>query len=613
MEPEVIAGSGTHDDTRERQDPATDFVERCSAMVSMDLVGYSTMVSNNLHETARAIKTFNDTVILPVLADFSGQLVSRAGDSWLLEFNQSLDAVRFARSIQTLSARDGALSLRTGIHFGKIIDDGSTIHGDAITVAVRLQSIAQAGGITISAEVFRQLPEELRHSIREIGPRVVKNIPQPVWVYRFMGAADEENARSFTTPFEVDLSHPVPGLEDRPAVAVLPFENADPDFEHEFFSDGLTEDVINGLSRIRWLPVISRNSTFQYKHKLADIREIGSQLHARYIVGGSVHVSAQRLQVKVWVAEAERRRLLWSERFDRERRDLFAIREDIARGIVSVVEPEFSRAEQFRSRERPLERLNEWELVRRSLWHMNRLTRADALIARELLERALAGNPESVEALIHFAWWHFWNGWTRRGPTEDFVEMARLSRLALQLDPQDARAVMLMGIAEFLQAETERGRRLLLQAIQMNPSLALAHASVGSTYILAGEPELAIEPLQTALRLSPNDFHIFHTLGEVAVARYMMGDFGIAVSAAEESLQMRPGYIHAHVVRIGSFARAGRIPEAQNALRNLLHRRPDFKLSRLEWLPFADRYWISYLAEGLQLAGYRGDSPGIVA
>jgi TolB-like protein/class 3 adenylate cyclase len=613
MEPEVIAGSGTHDELRGRDAPATDFVERCSAMVSMDLVGYSTMVSKNLHETARAIKNFNDAVIMPALSDLGGQLISRAGDSWLMEFAQPSDAVRFARLIQALTAQDTSLSLRTGIHFGKIIDDGSTVHGDAITIAVRLQSIAQAGGITISAEVFQQLPEELRHSIREIGPRLVKNIPEPVWVYRFMAESDGESVRPFTTPFEVDLSHPVPGLEDRPAVAVLPFENAGSDFEHEFFSDGLTEDVINGLSRIRWLPVISRNSTFQYKHNFADIREIGSQLHARYIVGGSVHVSAVRLQVKVWVAEAERRRLLWSERFDREPSDLFAIREDIARGIVSVVEPEFSRAEQFRSRERPLERLNEWELVRRSLWHMNRLTRADALIARELLEKALAGNPDSVEALIHFAWWHFWHGWTRRGPTEDFVEMARLSRRAFQLDCQDARPIMLMGIAEFLQAETERGRRLLLQAIQMNPSLALAHASVGSTYILTGEPELAIEPLQTALRLSPNDFHIFHTLGEVAVARYMMGDFGIAASAAEESLQMRSGYIHAHVVRIGSFARAGRLPEAQRALQEFLHRRPDFRLSRLEWLPFVDRYWISYLAEGLELAGYRKWRPEQVA
>jgi tetratricopeptide (TPR) repeat protein len=244
---------------------------------------------------------------------------------------------------------------------------------------------------------------------------------------------------------------------------------------------------------------------------------------------------------------------------------------------------------------------------------MNCLTRRDAAIARELLERALALNPNSVEALIHFAWWHFWDGWTRRGPTEDFVEMARLSRRALQLDPQDARAVLLMGIAEFLQAETERGRRLLMRAIWMNPSLALAHASVGSTYILSGEPERAIEPLQTALRLSPNDFHIFHTLGEVATARYMMGDFSIAASAADESLQTRPGYIHAHVVRIGSLARAGRSPEAERSLADFLSRRPDFTLSRLGWLPFSDRYWVSYLAEGLRLAGYRCDRRDQVA
>jgi adenylate cyclase len=604
MDHEAIAGADQVQEPRGSQDVAMDFIERCSAVVSMDLVEYSTMVAKNVLETARTIKRFNDVVVTPALAEFTGQLVSRAGDSWLVEFEKPLDAVRFTLSVQASNARGLSLPLRTGIHFGKIIDDGSTVHGEAITIAVRLQGIAQAGGITISAEVFRHLPDDLKVCIREIGPRVVKNVPKPVWVYRFIAESDVEHEGSFTVPFEIDLSKSVPGLEDRPAVAVLPFENAGPDFDQEFFSDGLTEDVINGLSRIRWLPVISRNSTFQYKHRFVDIKEVGLQLRARYVVSGSVHLSHQRLQVKVWVAEAERRRLIWSERFDREPGDLFAIREDIARGIVSVIEPEFSRAEQFRSCERPLEKLTEWELVRRGLWHMNRLTRADAAIARELLERALASNPNSVEALIHFSWWHFWNGWTRRGPTEEFVEMARLSRRAMQFDPLDARAVMLTGIAEFLQGETQRGRRLLMQAIQMNPSLALAHASVGSTYILSGDPELAIDPLQTALRLSPNDFYIFHTLGEVAIARYMMGDFGIAVSAAEESLEIRPGYIHAHVVRIGSLARAGNLSKAQGALQEFLRRRPAFTLSRLEWLPFADRYWVSYLAEGLKLAGY---------
>jgi tetratricopeptide (TPR) repeat protein len=309
--------------------------------------------------------------------------------------------------------------------------------------------------------------------------------------------------------------------------------------------------------------------------------------------------------VQVRLTEAEEGRLVWSERYDREPHDLFAVRDGIARGIVAAVEPEFSRAEQVRSRTRPLESLDDWELVRRGVWHMNRLTRQDLEVAAELFQRALVRNPSSVEALVHLAWWHFWDVWVRRGPTEGWVEMGRLSRRAMSLDRQDARPLMLTGIAEFMQGETARGRRLLERAIAINPSLAVAHASIGSTHILAGEPELAVEPLQTALRLSPDDFYIFHTLGELATARYMMGDYNLGLRAAEEALRVRFGYIHAHVVRIGCLARAGRILEAGEALRDLTSRHPGFSLADVAWLPFADRHWIDHLAEGLRLAGFR--------
>jgi len=235
---------------------------------------------------------------------------------------------------------------------------------------------------------------------------------------------------------------------------------------------------------------------------------------------------------------------------------------------------------------------------------MNRLTRDDAIIARQLFDRALVANPSSEEALVHLSWWHFWDVWAQRGPTEGWIDMARFARRALALDPEEARAVMLAGIADFMQGETEHGRKMLKRAVQMNPSLSVAHASIGSTYILTGEPELAIEPLQTALRLSPNDFYVFHALGEVAVARYMIGDYNLGIRVAEQSLELRPGYFYAHIIRIGCLARLGRIEESRAALDDFLARRPDFSFKDVEWLPFADRHWIGFLTEGLRLAGF---------
>jgi TolB-like protein len=562
------------------------------------------MMAKDAEATVRIVDDYNDTVVLPASKAHGGRLITRMGDGWLLEFQVVDEALRFALHTQKEATTAlGAMAVRAGLDFGEVIETDSTVHGTGLNTAVRLQNIARPGGITFSSAIHAQLTGDLACQIREIGPRVVKNIPEPIWVYRIV-MPDEEDERGSEHGSTVDLTRQVPGLSNRPAIAVLPFENTDGDQEHEYFSEGLTDDIIDGLSRARWFPVISRNSTFAFKKVATDLREIGRQLGARYVVSGRVDISERGLRVHASLAQAEDRHVIWSNRYSVDRRDLFAVRDEIAREIVGAIEPEFSFAEQSRSRARALETLDEWELVRRGVWHMNRLTRQDSLIAAELFTRALMSNPNSVEALVHLSWWHFWDVWVRRGAAEGWSEMASFARRAMALDARDGRAVMLTGIADFMQGETEHAQRMLNRAIDLNPSLAVAHASVGSAHILAGEPELAIDPLRTALRLSPNDFNIFHTLGEVAAARYMMGDYNLAVGAAEESLAVRPGYVHAHVVRIGALARLARSGEARAALDELLKRRPHFHVKDIRWLPFTDRHWITFLMEGLELAGF---------
>lgn len=583
---------------------------RQAAVVSIDTVGYSMLMATDAERTIERLRECHNRLIAPAIGKYGGRLLGRAGDSWLVELASADAALQFSldvqRGLRPLNANlepAQQIWLRAGINFGDVIEDGDTYHGTGINIAVRLQSIAKPGGITFSSLVYERLSREFDCRFREIGPRTVKNIPAPVMVYRVVLEGEEDE--SLATPETlVDVSRDVPGLENRPAIAVLPFRNIGDDPQQEYFSDGLTDDIINSLAQFRSFPLISRNSTFQFKNTSVDVRQIARQLGARYVVDGSVRRAGDRLRVTAGLTHAEHGHSVWSERYDRGVEDLFAVQDEIARNVAAAIEPELSRQEQFRSRTRPVENLDDWELVRRGLWHLNRLTREDSMLARDLFDRALVRNPDSIEALVELSWWHFWDVWARRGPMDGWVEMGRLARRAMALDSQDARPLMLAGTAELMQGDADLGRNMLEKAIQLNPSLAVAYSITGTSYVLAGDPEMAIEPLRTALRLSPNDLYIFHTFGEIAVARYMMGDYVEALQAAAESLRLRPRYLYAMVVRIGCLARLGRIDAARVALKQFLERRPEFVMTDVEWLPFIDRHWIGYLGEGLVLAGY---------
>jgi len=582
---------------------------RTGTIVCMDMVGYSALMASDEARTVAALHKFHNQIIERGLVHRNGRLSGRAGDSWLIEFPLAEPALRFSletlNELKDLQHKDPTLAgmqVRIGINCGDYVEDDGILHGNSVNVAARLQAIARPGGISVSAELRDTVGEKVPCQFLEIGPRSVKNIPNPVYVYRVLtDSSREPEARESL----IDLAQPVPGLANRPAIAVLPFRNIGSDPEQEYFSDGLTEDIINGLARFRWFPVIARSSTFQFKDSPLDVREIGRRLGARYVVEGSVRRVGNRLRATAHLSIADQGVAIWHERYDRELTDLFVVQDQIAQSLIATLEPELSRAEDQRSRSRSFEQLGDWELVRRGMWHQNRLTREDAAIARNLFDQALARNPDSVEAMVQLSWWHFWDVWAQRGPMEGWVEMERLARLAMAQDPKDARGHCLAGIAEVMQGDSERGRELLNQAITLNPSLGRAYAHIGTSYILVGEPEMALEPIDTALRLSPNDEHIFHALGEKAVALYMMADFEQSIAAAEASLQHRSGYSYAHIIKIGGLARLGRAEEAREALGVFLTRRPQFQVNEIEWLPFTDRHWIKYFIEGLRLAGLK--------
>lgn len=421
--------------------------------------------------------------------------------------------------------------------------------------------------------------------------------------YRLL-CAPSEIAQAAPSPSSVDVSAPVPGFRGRPAIAVLPFENLTNEPDQEYFTDGVTEDIITGLQRFHTFPVISRNSTFVFKGQTHDLRRIAAELGVGYLITGTVRRQRDQVRLRVDLVDADDLHNIWGQAYDLDLGDLFIMQDE----VVAILEAEVQRAERVRPVRVSTEELGTWDLIRKGIWHQSKLTRSDAEEARRLFELALERDPDSVEALIQMSWWHFWDASTRRGPPERWDDMKRLAQRALQRNPREARALYNVGVATMMQGDAQGGRLAVQQAIELNPSHAWSYATLGTTYILAGDPERSFEPLGIAMRLSPHDFFVFHAYGELAAAHHMLGHWQQSIEAAEHSLKLRSGYWYAQMLKTASLARAGRLDEAQRALDVLLKRRPDLTPKDFLWLPFTDDKWPKYFMEGLRLAGWTGES-----
>lgn len=398
----------------------------------------------------------------------------------------------------------------------------------------------------------------------------------------------------------VDISQPPVGFAGRPAIAVLPFANATGDETLDYLAEGIGEELIVGLSRIRWLPVISRNSSFSFSES-DDRKLIGQRLGAQYLVDGRLYRAYDSYGVSASLSEAITGYSLWSRRFTLKSPTAHDELEPFVNELVAQLESRIDHAEQIRIRGKRQDRLGVSDLIWRGRWHLNRLTRADSEMAQELFAEALALDPNSPEALIQATAALAWSIWAGRQPQEQILRMRKLAQQAMLADPDDGRSFMLAGIAEMWLRHPNEAKNLLKQAITLTPSLALAHAQLGGCFNLAGEPDRAIVQLKTAMRLSSNDPNIFYSLGELALAHTMLGQWPEAIEHATLSLARRPAYWYAHVLKINALVRIGQLDAARIACDELLAIKPTFSRRFLDWLPFVDRTWVDHLVEGLKL------------
>jgi adenylate cyclase len=376
---------------------------RLAAILAADVVGYSRLMRADEAGTLARLKSLRTELIDPRIAEYGGRIVKTTGDGILIEFPSAVDAVQHAVDVQAAVAQrnadvppDRRMELRMGINVGDVIVDDDDLFGDGVNVAARLEGLAEPGGICVSGNAHEQVRYKLDLAFEDMGEQSVKNIDEPVRVYK-IGAEGGERAQ----PAAAGELLP----SDKPSIAVLPFDNLSGDPEQEYFSDGITEDIITALSRLRWFLIIARNSTFVYKGTAVDVKQVGRELGVEYVVEGSVRKAGNRVRISAQLIDGATGNNLWAENYDRELADIFDVQDEITQTVVATLEPKLVAAEGIRSQRRSSGDLNAWQLVMRAMSHFGKMTSKESQTAIALLEEAVQKFPNygPAHSLLAFA------------------------------------------------------------------------------------------------------------------------------------------------------------------------------------------------------------------
>jgi TolB-like protein/class 3 adenylate cyclase len=547
-------------------------VRRLAAILAADVVGYSRLVGMDELGTLERLRVLRREVADPKIKEHRGRIVRITGDGLLVEFASVVDAVRCAVDVQREMAlrnaelpADQRIEFRIGINLGDIIKDKQDIYGDGVNVAARLEALAAPGGICVSRVVRDQVRDKLGFGFDDRGEQQVKNIARPVRVFdvkiagETMALTSDSAARS------------LPPLPDKPSIAVLPFQNMSGDPEQEYFADGMVEEIVTALSRIRWLFVIARNSSFTYKGQSVGVRQVGRELGVRYVLEGSVRKGGNRVRITAQLIEAETGAHLWADRFDGSLEDVFDLQDRVAINVAGVIEPALQAAEVRRSAARQTTDLTAYDLYLRALATYYPITRERLLQALELLQQAIAIDPRCGPALSLAAMCRM------RLVREDWAEdpetasrnSVELARQALQMAEDDPgvlanAAFVLANFGEDIDAMMG----LVDRALTLNPSFSRGWFLGGVLRLWAGHHNFAIEHAETALRLSPRE-RMGTPLSLIGEAHFFKREFDEAAAKLSLSVQENPGYPHSYRVLAACYVHMGRLDEARAIIARL--------------------------------------------
>jgi adenylate cyclase len=576
------------------------------------VAGYSPLFPGEEAESFAGLRTLVTDVIEPTIGEFGGNVVNWTGERVLAEFDSVVEAARCAAALRDAATQrnrllpsEQGIAMRFGINAGDIIIDSDDIFGDGVNIAARLEALAEPGAVYVSGIVHDQIVDRVKFQFEDLGPKELKNIRRPVHVYR-MGTEPADQAEALGVAGAVVASTPS-GFDDRRAVAVLPFANFSGDAEQEFFADGITEDIISMLAGWRAFPLIARGSTFSYKGQTVDIKKVGQELGARYVLEGSVRKSGRRVRVTAQLIRADTGHHLMAERYDRDLTDLFELQDEITQAITGAIEPELLKFERERIAEKPQHNEDAYAVYQRGMWHHYRYSREDNAESQVFFRRALridAQYPQATAALAIAVLNAAFLGWAENVEA-NYVEANDLAERAVALDGRYPIARYALGAVLMWTSRPDRALAEFKEAIKLNPSYAAAHAALGQVSLYTGRPEEALAQGEKAIRLSPSDTRLFTWLPAVAGAHYQLRQYEKAVEVGRRAWALSRNWPAGLRYVVAGLGQLGRIEEAQPALAELRKLDPNLAfveriLSRL----YLYREGIDHFLGGLRNAGF---------
>ena len=605
--------------------PPEGLKRRLTAILSADVAGYSRLMGEDDDATVRTLTGYRE-MMTALIKEHEGRVVDSPGDNLLAEFSSVVHTVNCAVEIQReLRERnaelpeDRRLQYRIGINLGDVIEEGERIYGDGVNIAARLESLAEPGGICISGSVYSQVKNRLKLEYESLGEQEVKNIQEPVPVYRvFMKSEAVESSPAekkaklsnwrkvaialgvivlllagvagvlWNIYFRLPDVKVIPGgmkefaLPEGPSIAVLPFDNMSGDPEQEYFSDGLTENIIAGISVVPGLLVIARNSTFTYKGKSVKVQEVARELGVQYVVEGSVQKTKDRVRITAQLIDAHTGHHVWSDSYDRELKDIFALQDEITMRIMTAVGIELVHRERFGERFLPPSgSLEVFKKFLKAREYIDRANKEGNILARQEFEEAIVLDPEYPVLYSGLAYTHLMDLWfqSSESPEISFAQASKNTKKALALDNEDYVAHLALATLYRIRKEHDKAVAALEKAITINPNGALAYGVLGELFNYTGESERGIKLIQKAIRLDPLPSQ--HNLYWLANAYYFLGRYEDAIGAYRQVLKRFPNHLFAHIGLTAAYSASGREEEARHQAEELLKLDPGFSVDKI--------------------------------
>jgi adenylate cyclase len=582
---------------------------KLAVLLHADVVGSTSLVQKNetlAHERIQDIfRRFSETI-----SSYGGVALEIRGDALVAEFAKVSDAVSaslvFQAANNTLNQQlsdDIRPILRIGIAMGEVVVADNTVTGEGIVLAQRLEQLAEPGGVCIQGAAYETLPKRLPFEYENLGEQQVKGFDEPVRVYAVglkIGAALPE-PQTVVRPETLALD-----LPEKPSIAVLPFTNMSGDPEQEYFSDGITEDIITALSRLRSLFVIARNTTFTYRGHAVDVQAVAKNLGVRYVLEGSVRRAGNEVRISAQLIDGESGNHIWGEKYDREVEDVFAVQDEITQTVVGAVQPELGRFEQDRARRKPPDRLDAWDLLQRGIWHYWRREKDDADKAEELILSAIELDPSfspAYASLCEVYYINLYHGWTDT-PEETLDRALKAGRKAVSLDDKDADAHFALGRAHTLQGDYEPAIAELEKALSFNPNFAFAYYGLGMALYRSGRAREALPFAHKAIRQSPNDPLKFGFEGIIGSAHFQLGEYIEALEWCKRASRHPTSSFWTHTYLALALIKLNQIDSARVALNDALRKQPDLSLTSFsEMLKHLHPAYRENILVGLREAG----------